>query len=75
MESTEVSNASEVADAERSTADRVGEYTLYCFAQSGNAYKCALALQLAGAEWVPRLFDYFGGEIRGRAYRDINILG
>src|ERR1700716_2282509 len=75
MESARVSNVGEVADAGRSTADRAGEYTLYCFAQSGNAYKCALALQLAGADWAPRFVDYFGGETRGHAYRDINIMG
>ncbi len=51
------------------------EYTLYCFAQSGNAYKCALALQLAGAEWAPRFVDYFGGETRASAFRDINVMG
>jgi glutathione S-transferase len=75
MESTKVSNASEVDDAGRSTADRAAEYTLYCFAQSGNAYKCALALHLAGADWAPRFVDYFGGGTRARAYRDINIMG
>jgi glutathione S-transferase len=37
----------------------VAEYTLYCFAQSGNAYKPALTLQLAGADWAPRFVDYF----------------
>ena len=34
------------------------EYTLYCFAQSGNTYKPALALALAGADWTPRWVDY-----------------
>ena len=29
------------------------QFTLYCFAQSGNCYKPALALQLAGADWTP----------------------
>jgi glutathione S-transferase len=51
------------------------EYALYCFAQSGNAYKCALALQLAGADWMPRFVDYFGGETRTGAYREINVMG
>ena len=32
----------------------MSEYTLYCFAQSGNAYKAALTLELAGADWTPR---------------------
>jgi glutathione S-transferase len=51
------------------------EYTLYCFAQSGNAYKAALMLQLAGARWAPRFVDYFGGETRRPAYREINVMG
>jgi hypothetical protein len=73
----EGSNMSEAAAAQASapSAARVGDYTLYCFAQSGNAYKCALALQLAGADWGPRLVDYFGGETRERAYRELNIMG
>jgi len=53
----------------------MAEYTLYCFAQSGNAYKPALALELAGADWAPRLVDYFGGETRSPAYRAINVMG
>ena len=51
------------------------EYTLHCFAQSGNAYKPALMLELAGAEWSPRFVDYFGGETRTPAYRAINVMG
>ena len=51
------------------------EYTLHCFAQSGNAYKPALALQLAGADWTPRFVDYFNGETRTPAYRSINVMG
>jgi glutathione S-transferase len=53
----------------------VAQYTLYCFAQSGNAYKPALALELAGADWAPRFVDYFGGETRTPAYRAINVMG
>ncbi len=52
-----------------------GRFTLYCFAQSGNCYKPALALQLAGADWTPRFVDYFGGETRTPAYRAINPMG
>jgi glutathione S-transferase len=51
------------------------EYTLYCFAQSGNAYKPALALELARADWAPRFVDYFNGETRTPAYRAINVMG
>jgi glutathione S-transferase len=53
----------------------VAEYTLHCFAQSGNAYKPALMLELAGADWSPRFVDYFGGETRTPAYRAINVMG
>jgi glutathione S-transferase len=56
-------------------ADRAAEYTLHCFAQSGNAYKPALMLELAGADWTPRYVDYFGGETRTPAYREINVMG
>jgi glutathione S-transferase len=53
----------------------LAEYTLYCFAQSGNCYKPALMLELAGADWAPRYVDYFGGETRTPAYRAINAMG
>jgi len=53
----------------------MAEYLLHCFAQSGNAYKVALTLQLAGADWTPRYVDYFGGETRTPAYRVINPMG
>jgi glutathione S-transferase len=53
----------------------MSQYTLYCFAQSGNAYKVALALQLAGADWKPRFVDYFGGETSAPAFRSINVMG
>jgi glutathione S-transferase len=53
----------------------MADYTLYCFAQSGNAYKPALALELAGANWAPRFVDFFNGETRTPAYRAINVMG
>ncbi len=53
----------------------MAEYTLHCFAQSGNAYKAALLLELAGAGWSPRFVDYFGGETRAPAYRQCNVMG
>jgi glutathione S-transferase len=51
------------------------EYVLYCFAQSGNAYKAALMLNLCDADWTPRFVDYFAGETRSAAYRAINVMG
>jgi len=53
----------------------VAEFVLHCFAQSGNAYKPALMLELARADWTPRYVDYFGGETRTPAYRAINVMG
>ena len=57
------------------TRAATAEYTLHCFAQSGNCYKPALMLELAGADWAPRYVDYFGGETRTPAYRAINAMG
>ena len=54
----------------------MAEYTLYGFAQSGNCYKVALMLELAGADWTTRFVDYFNGETRSDAYRAaVNELG
>lgn len=52
------------------------DFTLYCFAQSGNAYKAALMLNLCGASWTPRFVDFFNGETRTPEYREkINEMG
>jgi glutathione S-transferase len=49
---------------------------LYCFGESGNAYKAALALELSGLAWEPVKVDFFGGETRTPDYRErINALG
>jgi glutathione S-transferase len=54
----------------------MAEYTLYCFAQSGNCYKPALMLELCGADWQTRVVDYFNGETRTPAYRaEVNEMG
>lgn len=50
-------------------------FILHCFAQSGNAYKVALMLELAGAQWTPRFVDYLHGETRGEAFRELNVMG
>ena len=39
-------------------------FRLYCFAQSGNAFKVALMLNLCGAKWEARFVDFFNGETR-----------
>ena len=52
------------------------DFTLYCFAQSGNSFKAALMLNLCGAKWKPRFVDFFGGETRTPEYRaSINEMG
>ena len=54
----------------------MAEYQLYCFAQSGNAYRAALMLNLIGADWEPIFVDFFNGETRTAAYRSaVNEMG
>jgi glutathione S-transferase len=54
----------------------MAEYQLYCFAQSGNAYRAALMLNLIGADWQPTFVDFFKGETRTPAYRaNVNEMG
>ena len=49
---------------------------LYCFGESGNAYKAALALELSGLDWEPVKVDFFGGATRTPEYRKtINEMG
>lgn len=48
---------------------------LYCFGESGNAYKAALTLQLAGVDWEPVFVDFFKGEARSDAFKAINPMG
>lgn len=49
--------------------------TLYCFGESGNAYKAALTLELSGLEWQPRFVDFFNGETRTPEFRALNEMG
>jgi glutathione S-transferase len=54
----------------------MAEYQLYCFAQSGNAYRAALMLNLVGADWQPIFVDFFNGETRTAEYRStVNEMG
>jgi glutathione S-transferase len=55
----------------------MSEYKLYCFAQSGNAYRAALMLNLIGADWEPVWIDFFGAMVqRTPTFRDdINEMG
>jgi len=54
----------------------MAEFRLYCFSQSGNAYKAALMLALCGAEWEPVFVDFFHGEGRRPDWREsVNAMG
>lgn len=54
----------------------MAEYRLHCMRESGNAYKVALALELAGCDWEPVWVDYFNGATRGEAFRaGLNEMG
>jgi len=54
----------------------MAEFELYCFAESGNAYKAALMLNLCDADWQPRFVDYLAGETRTAEYRSaVNEMG
>lgn len=48
---------------------------LACFAQSGNAYKAALMLNLCGLEWEPKFVDFFNGGSRTKDYLELNAMG
>jgi glutathione S-transferase len=48
---------------------------LYCFGESGNAYKAALTMELAGVGWQPVYVDFFNGETRTPEYRALNEMG
>src|SRR6202163_1403525 len=55
----------------------MSEYQLYCFAQSGNAYRAALMLNLIGAKWEPVWIDFFGAGVQRKPeYREgVNEMG
>ncbi|MBC7739626.1 MAG: glutathione S-transferase family protein [Candidatus Saccharibacteria bacterium] len=48
---------------------------LYCFGESGNAYKVALALTMADMDWEPVYVDFFNGATRQPEFRAINVMG
>lgn len=52
------------------------DFKLYCFAESGNAYKAALMLELCRISWQPMWVDFFNGETRTSEYRaNVNVMG
>ncbi|WP_343081751.1 glutathione S-transferase [Ostreiculturibacter nitratireducens] len=48
---------------------------LHCFGESGNAYKAALTLSIAGLEWEPVFVDFFQGATRSPEFRALNEMG
>ena len=48
---------------------------LYCFGESGNAYKAALTMTLCGIDWDPVWVDFFNGETRTPEFRKLNPMG
>ncbi|MBC7141858.1 MAG: glutathione S-transferase family protein [Rhodobacteraceae bacterium] len=48
---------------------------LHCFGESGNAYKAALTLTLAGCDWEPVYVDFFNGATRTPEFRKLNVMG
>jgi glutathione S-transferase len=54
----------------------MAEFQLYCIAQSGNAYRAALMLNLIDADWEPIWVDVFAGATRKPDYREnVNEMG
>ncbi|MEM9139439.1 MAG: glutathione S-transferase [Pseudomonadota bacterium] len=52
----------------------MADYKLHCFAQSGNAYKVALPLHLAGASWEPAYVEFFKGGHRSEDFTAKNAM-
>ena len=51
-------------------------YKLHCFKESGNSFKVALALSVAGAEWEKVHVEFFQNQTRQPAWRaNVNEMG
>jgi len=50
------------------------KYKLHCFAQSGNAYKVALMLNLCNADWEPVFVDFFNGGHLSEEFTALNNM-
>jgi glutathione S-transferase len=54
----------------------MAEFKLYCFGESGNAFKAAFMLSACSCQWEPIPVDFFNGETRGAPYREnVNEMG
>lgn len=52
----------------------MADYTLHCFAQSGNAYKAALFLETTGCDWEPAFVNFFKGANRSEEFVKANEM-
>ena len=50
-------------------------HQLYCFGESGNAYKAALTMRLCGIGFDPVKVDFFNGGTRTPEFRALNPMG
>src|SRR5262245_10166860 len=77
MPATSADMTTREAGSRRKVFHSMAEYQLYCFAQSGNAYRVALMLNLIGADWEPVFVDFFGKMVqRTPEYREnVNEMG
>lgn len=48
---------------------------LHCFGESGNCYKAALTMAVAGYDWEPVFVDFFHGAARTPDYLALNEMG
>ena len=48
-------------------------YKLHSFKESGNSYKVALALSMAGADWEKVQVEFFNAQTRQPAWRTFSI--
>ena len=48
----------------------MSEFRLHCFADSGNAYKVVLMLELTGQDWKAVFVDFLNGQTRQQEWRD-----
>ena len=53
----------------------MNSFQLYCFAESGNAYKAALMLTLSRASWEAKFVDFFNGGSRTPEFLALNSMG
>jgi len=54
----------------------MSEFVLHCFGESGNSYKVALMLELAGCDWQAKWVPFFDGVTRSPEWREtVNEMG